>query len=156
MVSSLIAIHAFLGEAGILAFIWVFVELLNPSKERINRAKFAALLGTIFFLLSWLSGGYYYVQDYGINVKPVIKEGPQPWAHSIFMEIKEHIFIFLPFLAILTLSIIKKYDKELLKNKNARKAILSLCAIIIVIGALMAGMGYLISTGYRTALEAGA
>ena len=156
MVSSLIAIHAFLGEAGILAFIWVFVELLNPSKERINRAKFAALLGTIFFLLSWLSGGYYYVQDYGINVKPVIKEGPQPWAHSIFMEIKEHIFIFLPFLAILTLSIIKKYDKELLKNKNARKAILSLCIIIIIMGALMAGMGYLISTGYRTALEAGA
>ncbi|MEK6836416.1 MAG: hypothetical protein AABX94_01975 [Nanoarchaeota archaeon] len=156
MVSSLIAIHAFLGEAGIIAFIWVFIELLNPSKERVNRAKFAALLGTIFFLLSWLSGGYYYVQDYGVNVKPVIKEGPQPWAHSIFTETKEHVFLFLPFLAILTLSILKKYDKDLLKNNNTKKAILYLCIIIVIIGALMAGMGYLISTGYRTALEAGA
>lgn len=154
MADPLIAVHAFLGEAGILAFIWVFVELLNPTKQRVDRAKFVALLGVILFFSSWIVGGYYYVQDYGANVKPIIKEGPQPWAHSIFMEIKEHIFLFLPFLSLMTLVILNRYDKEILENKRIKKAVLYLCITITIIGFLMASMGYLISTGMRTALEA--
>lgn len=154
MASPLIAAHAFLGEAGIIAFIWVFVELLNPDKRRVDRAKFAAFLGVVFFFLSWASGGFYYVSQYGLEIKPIIKEGPQPWAHLIFMEVKEHIFFFLPFLSILTLSILNKYDNELLNDKRIKKSVLALCIAIIIIGGLMAGMGYLISTGYRVALEA--
>lgn len=100
MAHPLIGIHAALGEIGVGAFLWVFVELLNPSEERIKRAKKIALLGALLFLLSWIAGGYYYVEFYGDQVKPLIKEGPFPWAHAIVMETKEHVFLFLPFLSL--------------------------------------------------------
>ncbi len=154
MANLLIGLHAFLGELGLASFLWVFIETLNPQKQRVKRAKIAALLGTIFLFASWFIGGYYYTTDYGTNVKPLIKEGPQPWAHGVFMEAKEHIFLFLPFLSFLTFSLIKQYENNLEKNKKIKKSILWLCTLIIIIGALMAFMGYLISTGARSALEA--
>lgn len=154
MVHPLIGIHAALGELGVFAFVWVLVELLNPTPERVRRAKIAALVGVIVFLVSWLAGGYYYVTYYGPNVKPLIKEGPQPWAHSVMMETKEHVFLFLPFLSLLVYRLIGRYTKELLKDKNIKRSVLALCILIVFIGLAMAGMGYLISTGARAALEA--
>lgn len=154
MVNYLVGIHAGLGEIGAFLFLWLFVELLNPSKSRIKRAKIVAVLGTIFIFLSWFAGGYSYVTNYGTNVKPLIKAGPSPWAHSIFTESKEHIFLFLPFLSILVSSMIFAYGNKLETDKKARSAALILSITIVLIALLMAGMGYLISTGARTALEA--
>ncbi len=154
MVNYLVGIHAGFGELGALLFLWLFVELLNPSKSRIKRAKIVAVLGTIFIFLSWFAGGYSYVNDYGTNVKPLIKAGPSPWAHSIFTESKEHIFLFLPFLSILASSMVFAYGNKLETDKKARLAALILSMTILLIALMMAGMGYLISTGARTALEA--
>lgn len=156
MVSSLVGVHAAFGEIGIVAFIWVFVELLSPDWKRVKRAKMAALVGVLFLFLSWLVGGYYYVSFYGASVKPIIKGGPMPWAHDIFMEIKEHIFLFLPFLSLMNFGLIRKYEKDIVKGGEARKAVLLISLLIIFIGMLMAGMGYIISSGARAALEAGA
>ncbi len=153
MVHPLIGIHAALGEISLVAFVWVFIELLNPSLPRIKRAKIVALLGVIFLCLSWFAGGYYYIIHYGPHVKPIIKEGPAPYAHGIVMETKEHTFLFLPFLMILTTGLLIYYNTDLMKNNQARKAILALCITIIILGVLMAGMGYLISTSARYALE---
>ena len=146
----LIGLHATLGEIGIFAFLWVFVELLNPSELRIKRAKIASLIGLTFFILSWIIGGYYYVSFYGTDVKPVIKEGPQPWAHSIVMEAKEHIFLFLPFLAVIASLLIMNVR---VNETKKLKSILKLSALIIITGFMMALMGYVISTGFRGALE---
>ncbi len=155
MAHPLIGIHAFLGELGLASFLWVFIEILDPNHSRIKRAKIASLVGAIFLFLSWFVGGYYYVEYYGDNVKPIIKEGPQPWAHGIFTEAKEHIFLFLPFLAFTTFILIRNYSHKIEKNKKIKKSILWLCAVILILGALMALMGYLISSGARSALEAG-
>ena len=146
----LIGLHAILGEIGIFAFLWVFVELLNPSELRIKRARVASLVGIIFFILSWIVGGYYYVSFYGPNIKPIIKEGPQPWAHSIVMEVKEHVFLFLPFLAIINYMLLINVT---LKDKKRTKSIMGLAGLIVLIGLSMALMGYIISTGFRSALE---
>src|SRR3989344_3265467 len=154
MANPLIGLHAFLGELGIASFLWVFLETLNPERHRIKRAKIAALVGVVFLFASWIIGGYYYVNYYGGNVKLIIKEGPEPWGHGIFMEAKEHIFLFLPLLALLTYSLIINYEKFTDKNKKIRKSILCMCALIIIIGAIMAFMGYLISSSARAALEA--
>src|SRR3989344_6307900 len=118
MANPLIGLHAFFGELGIVSFLWVFLETLNPERHRIKRAKIAALVGVVFLFASWIIGGYYYVAYYGPNVKPVIKEGPEPWAHGIFMEAKEHIFLFLPFLSLLTFSLVRNYGSNLKKNKK--------------------------------------
>ncbi|MEK6903244.1 MAG: hypothetical protein AABW64_01185 [Nanoarchaeota archaeon] len=146
----LVGLHAVLGEIAILAFVWIFIEILNPTQERLRRAKIGAALGLIFLILSWFVGGFYYVSFYGANVKPVIKEGPQPWAHNVVMEAKEHIFLFLPFLAAANYFILRSATvKDIRKIKTVRK----LAVLIILLGFLMALMGYLISTGFRTALE---
>lgn len=154
MVHPLVGIHAALGEVGIFSFLWVFVELLNPTEKRVNRAKTVALIGVIFLVLAWIVGGYYYVTYYGAHVKPVIKAGPAPWGHTVFTETKEHIFLFLPFLAFLAYAFIRDSQKEILKNAVLNKSVLALCLLIVLIGLAMAGMGYSISATARIALEA--
>jgi len=151
MVHPLIGIHAFLGELGILAFVWIVAELLNPTPKRIQRAKIAGILAVLFFFISWAAGGYYYVNYYGPDVKPLIKEGQTPWVHSVLMETKEHVFLFIPFLSLLCLGLIFKYSKT--NEKKTRDAILLLSLFIILLGFAMAGMGYLISNAARQALE---
>lgn len=153
MVYYLIGMHAALGELGAIGFLWVLIELLNPSALRISRAKIVAVIATILIFLSWLSGGFYYVEYYG-PVKAIIKEGPQPWAHLVFTETKEHIFLFLPFISILTTAMLIKYEKAILKNKNIRHSIMALSLAIFLLAVLVGVMGYLISTGARIALEA--
>jgi hypothetical protein len=152
MSTILIGLHAGIGEIGALAFLWVFVEMLNPDVRRVVRAKVAAIIGTIALFASWLVGGYYYVTYYGSNVKPAIKEGPLPWAHLVMTETKEHVFLFLPFLALLVLGLILAHKKELAKG-NRMKSILALSLLVFLISMAMAGMGYLISSGYRSAIE---
>lgn len=153
MADILIGLHAVLGELGIAAFIWVFVELINVNDKSINRAILAAQIGTILFVLSWFVGGFYYTQEYGTLVKPIIKAGPSPWGHNLIMEAKEHIFIFLPFVSLITASLLRRKKKEILKSKEVRRGALILAVTVIILGALMAGMGYLISSSARDALE---
>ncbi|MBT4730858.1 hypothetical protein HOB87_02675 [Candidatus Woesearchaeota archaeon] len=144
-----------IGEIAILAFVWVIAELINPDVTRIRRAKIAALIGVVFFFLSWISGGYYYLTEYGSVVKPMIKAGASPWAQKIVMETKEHVFLMLPFLAFLVYGIISNKSNEILRNKNFRKWTIYLSGLVVFLGALMAFMGYLISSAARDALVAG-
>lgn len=155
MLSAIIGTHAFVGEAGFLLFLWVFVELVNPTPDRIRRAIFVTLLGTLAFFASWFIGGYYYVTFYGSGSKLLIKSGAIPWAHDIFTESKEHIFLFLPLLSVYAFALLKKYKDGILQKPEIKKALLLLVSVIILIGLAMAGMGYVISVGVRTALEAG-
>jgi len=150
----LIGLHAVLGELGALAFLWVLVELLNPTESRVQRARIVALIGTVMLIAAWIVGGYYYVTVYGVDVKPLIKEGPLPWAHSVITETKEHVFLFLPFLAALTWGLIERYRGELMTNKNLKIAIVLISALIVLMAFSMAGMGFIISSGLRAALEA--
>lgn len=142
----LIGLHAGLGELGVAAFFWALIELLNPTEQRQRRATIAVWIGLVAFIAAWIVGGYYYVTIYGTAIKPWIKAGPTPWGHSIIMEAKEHIFLLLPFLAALTVGAVKKYPHL--------KATLWLCGLIVLLGLSMAGMGFLISSSYRDALEA--
>lgn len=151
---SLIGLHAALGEAGAVAFIWVLVEVLNPSEARLKRARLAALLGTLFLIGSWVVGGMHYLGDYATLVKPVIKAGPTPWAHTVITETKEHIFLFLPFLAILVWGLLKRYKDELMQNRNLQIAVILVSALVVLLAFAMAGMGFIISSGFRAALEA--
>ncbi len=153
MAHSLIGIHAALGEAGVFAFLWLFVEILNPTVQRIKRARIAAILGLVLFVTAWLAGGYYYLTVYGSEVKPLIKEGPNPEGHKIFMETKEHVFLFLPFLALFVIGTLYAYD--VVSDDKAKLAILAISGLIILLGLAMAAMGYLISTSARIALEVG-
>lgn len=151
---TLIGLHAGLGEIGALASLWVFVELLNMSEVSLRRARIAALIAVIFFIGSWVVGGYNYLTDYATAVKPLIKSGPLPWAHLVITETKEHVFLFLPFLAIIEWSLLAKYKKELLSDQNFKKVALYISFLTVLLALSMVGMGVLISSGFRATLEA--
>jgi len=154
MASSLIGLHALIGEVGIFLFIWAFIEMRNISPQKVDFVKRLVAFGTFLFFLSWILGGYYYVDVYGSEIKPVIKEGPRPWAHSIIMETKEHLFLFLPFISLASFFFIRRY-RDILgtpKGADAQKAILILLGISIVIGILMIIFGYLVSAGFDSAV----
>ena len=155
MLNPYILLHAAVAEIGLFAFLWVLVELLNPTENRIRRAKIAALIGILCLITAWVVGGFYYVEVYGSQVKPLIKASDAKWVHSIVMEVKEHVFLFLPILATLVVALLFKYDRELIKSKDARVTIVLLAGLIFLLGFSIAGMGAIISSGYRFALEAG-
>ena len=155
MLDPLILLHATVAEIGLFAFLWVLVELLNPTENRIKRAKIAAVVGFVCLLTAWVVGGFYYVEVYGSHIKPVIKASEARWVHSIVMEVKEHVFLFLPILATLIVALLYKYDMELIKSKDARVTIVLLAGLVFLLGFSLAGMGAIIASGYRFALEAG-
>jgi len=155
MVNPLIFIHAICAELGLFAFLWVLVEMLNPTETRVARAQMAAIFGFAFLFFAWLVGGFYYVEIYGLHVKPLIKASDANWVHNIVMEVKEHVFLFLPILAALTTALLYKFDGRLLENRDARISVVLLAGLIFVLGFTIAGMGALISSGYRFALMAG-
>src|SRR3989304_5739104 len=100
----LIGLHLGFAIIGIDAFLWFLGEAKNMSRGT-KRLRLPAVLGLTSFVLSWIFGGYYYVNYYGAIVKPVIKSGLAPWAHNIIMETKEHIFLFIVPLAITAITI---------------------------------------------------
>jgi len=155
MMNPLIFVHALIAEAGLFAFLWVLVELLNPTETRIRRAKVAAVFGLACLLTAWLAGGFYYVEVYGSQIKPVIKGSDAKWVHSIVMEVKEHVFLFLPVLATVVVTMLYKYGEGLIKKKDARLTAVLLAGLVFLLGFSIAGMGAIISSGYRFALEAG-
>jgi len=142
-----------LGELALLFTIWALVEVAwGASGRGVLRAKIASLTGSILLFGHWLVSGIYYVAYYGPDVKPAIKEGPWPWAHAIFMESKEHIFLFLPFLSILLLFLVWKYGDKLREERGLRFSIFAVGGVTLFAFVLMIVSGFLISSGYRVAV----
>lgn len=85
-------------------------------------------------------------------VRDVIKVGAWDWAHKIFMEAKEHIFLLGPYL-MTTIAVSLNVNKErLLTDDRGRKMVIALSLIMVIGAATMLLMGVMISTGYRVAL----
>jgi hypothetical protein len=84
---------------------------------------------------------------YGKVVKPVITAGEYPWAHAVFMEGKEHVFLILPFMALaLTMGLV-----FLRKNQNTQlqKALAALAATLVILGLFVALAGVAVSGAAR-------
>jgi len=147
----ILILHAMFGELAFITFGWVFVELLEPSVTRIMRAKWVTLAGFLGTVLSWIVGGYYYVALYP-KARNLIRGGPWPWGHLIIMEAKEHLFLIGPFLATLLLFMVWWKGEELMADKDARYASLTLSAILAIGAIVMLFMGAVIGISERVAL----
>lgn len=136
--------HIFLGITAIAFFYSVTMNLLKKELNFLS-LKRNSFLGMLSFILSWLAGGYYYVVYYGAKVKPVIKEGLYPWAHSFIMELKEHLFLFLPFLAFIVFIFLYSAQDRLKENENLKKTLALISLLVFIFGFLIAFMGILVS-----------
>lgn len=146
--------HTFLGEIGALCFLWALVEIINRTEPGLARARFAGCLGVVFLFAALIVAAFPYVTHYGPITKPAIKAGPMPWGHDIVMESKEHIYIFVPILALCATISMFIAEREGAAS-SAYKHISMLCGLIVAMVFSMAGMGYIISTAVRVAVERG-
>lgn len=143
-----IGLHAVFGEIAAVLFLWTFVELYRGvDRTNANRVRYISLVALLSLVLAWIVGGNYYLTGYQ-QIKGTIVEGPQPWSHLVFMEAKEHIFLYLPVLAVLQTMVLRAEDEI---TGNSRYALLVVTGLLVLIAFAMAGMGYLISSGFRAA-----
>lgn len=144
----LLITHVLLGLLGAMATyaVWLGVLKKNPS---IRFLKNASLVSFVSFMGSWFSGGYYYVKYYGDMVRPRILGGNYPWAHQIFTESKEHVFLFLPFAALALMVLVWCMGDRLGTDENLRKktAFFAGAVTAVAIFITLAGIG--ISGGAR-------
>lgn len=134
---------------GILAIGLVHLVSMHFLKKAPSWKYLQALSGwsIILFFVSWATSAFYYVTYYGSVVKPKIMAGAYPWAHQIFMEAKEHIFILLPFLTIALWLVIRLLAKE--QDEELKKAGTILAFTILLLGVFIALSGILISGAVR-------
>ncbi|MAF59480.1 hypothetical protein CL631_01375 [bacterium] len=136
--------HVVVGIIGVSASYALLMAILK-KKPSLWFMKLSALIAFLSYLVSWGSGGYYYVLRYGAEVKPVIKAGDYPWAHGIFMESKEHIFLFIPVLIFTTLFILWTHGHDVLANKDLKRALAFLVFIIFLLALFVTLSGIIVS-----------
>jgi hypothetical protein len=139
--------HPTFGVLGILAAVWVLVEALNASEANQHRIRLAAAVVTVCIVGAWILGGFWYVNYYYAE-KAVILKGPWPWAHSLFMETKEHLF-FIPLILALYLPIVAA--RKLAANAAARAMVMVVATFIILNGLAIEGAGAIINYGAKVA-----
>lgn len=137
-----LAIHVLSGVVAIGIHNVVLMHLLKraPNYEFIARIAWMAVA---LFILSWVTSAYYYVTYYGGVVKPRILAGEAPFAHTLLMESKEHLFLLLPFMAIsiaLCAEYLRRHDDD-----NLRKSIVLLTLVALALGIAITASGIFIS-----------
>ena len=140
--------HVIFGVVGVIASYTVLLLLLKKTANQ-RVLKWASFIAFLSYMVSWFSGGYYYVLYYGGSVKPDIVGGASPWAHLVFMEAKEHIFLMLPF-ATFALFILLYFKADAVFVGGALKGnTILLSAVITVLATIITLSGILISGGAR-------
>lgn len=143
--------HAGFGVTGCLAAAWVVAETLNARAENARRIRAVAMLVAVAMAAAWICGGYWYVHFYPAE-KTLILAGPWPFAHNVFMEVKEHLFFITGILALL-LPIATR--QNLHANSAARRLVICVAGMILVTGLAIEGAGAVIDHGVKIALLRG-
>jgi hypothetical protein len=141
--------HAGLGVLGILSALWVFVEALNAREENAKRIRNASLAAAIFMIAAWIVGGDWYLHYYPADEALILK-GPWPFAHNLFMETKEHLFLLT---LILSFYLPIAAFQKLHANASARKMVLWVALLIVANGMAIEGFGAIVNHGAKIALS---
>jgi len=148
MIEIVLMIHVLFGMLCIVATVWLFVDVLNASEANQARIKAVSVGVAAMMWLSFLIAGYWYLVYYAPD-KAIILKGPWPFAHTFFMEMKEHVVIML---LLLTTFLPIAASNNLAVNKAAKKVVLWVAGLIGLIGIAMDGAGALIAMGVKVAL----
>ncbi len=138
--------HVIFGLFGVAAIHFAYMQLIR-SHPPYRLVTWSAWSSVFLFFTSWITGAYYYVVYYGASVKPVILAGDYPWAHQFFMEAKEHVFILIPFLAIV--SALGAHALGHHETSELKRAVSWTMLLTILLGIGVAASGILISGAVR-------
>ena len=140
--------HATFGVLGTVSAVWVFVETLNAREQNAQRIRTASLAVATFMFAAWIFGGYWYLHFYPVE-RAIILKGPWPFAHNLFMETKEHLFLMT---LILSFYLPIAARDRLYVNTVARRMVLSVAMLIVLSGLAIEGSGAVIDHGVKVAL----
>jgi len=138
-----VMVHVLFGVLGILLAVALLVYVLNLNEKNIPTIRSLSRWTAVSMILSYVIGGWWYVVYY-MPERDIIRAGAWKWAHTFFMEWKEHFFFALLFLSIL-LPIIA-YRNDLMVPEN-RRLLLIVTSLVVIIGLAMDGSGAIISRG---------
>ncbi len=138
-----IMVHVFFGVLGIILAVALLVYILNATEKNLAKIKGLSLWTAVSMVLSYIIGGWWYVVYY-VHERDVIRKGDWKWAHTFFMEWKEHIFFALLFLSILLPVIAYRNDLTIPEN---RRLLLIVTWLVVLIGLAVDGSGAIISRG---------
>jgi hypothetical protein len=138
------------GVGCLLTTTWLFVDVLNAHEGNLARIRWLSRASAVCLWLAFVVGGYWYVADYKAD-KDVILKGPWPPAHNYFMETKEHFVI--------TLLLLATYlpvaaSNNLAANREARRLVLWVAALVAALALMAEGHGAIISMGVKVGLLA--
>ncbi len=150
MTELLLMAHVLFGVACIVTTVWVFVDALNVSAANQSRIRWMSRAVPVFMWIAFVIAGYWYVFDYPAD-KAVILKGPWPFAHRFFMETKEHLVILL---LLLTTFLPIAAAGNLAASRDARRVVLWVAALIVLLGLMAEGDGGIIAMGVKVGLLA--
>ena len=142
-------VHPTTGALAIFCAIWFMVEVLNASERNRGRTRLVALSSMWLMITTYITGGYWYVVYYAAD-KAVILKGAWPFAHTFFMEAKEHAFFITLILSMLLAVVARREDFA--RNRSARVLALWVAAMVILSAFAAEGAGSLIAMGVRMGL----
>ena len=126
MTELILMAHVLFGVACIITTVWIFAEVLNASETNQARIRKMSWAAAVFMWIAFGVAGYWYVFFYKVD-KAIILKGPWPFAHSFFMETKEHLVILL--LLLVTYLPIPA-SSNLVTNNDARRVVLWVSGMI--------------------------
>ena len=145
-------VHPTTGALAIFCAIWCIVEVLNSSEQNRGRTRLAALSSMWLMVATYIAGGYWYVVYYAAD-KAVILKGAWPFAHTFFMEAKEHAF-FITLVLSIFLAIIAR-SEDFVRNRSARVLAVWVTLMVILSAFAAEGAGSLVAMGVRIGLTGG-
>lgn len=146
LLSSMLVLHVIIGLSGLIALHLAYMQLIRRTPPYTLIIK-AAWVSVVLLFVSWVTGAYYYVVHYGTAVKPRILASGYPWAHSFFMEAKEHVFILMPFLVIIFA--LGAHTLRRAENPMLKRALTFLGAFVLILGIFITASGIIISGAVR-------
>ena len=148
----LLMVHPTTGALAIFCAIWCIVEVLNSSEQNRGRTRLAALSSMWLMVATYIAGGYWYVVYYAAD-KAVILKSSWPFAHTFFMEAKEHAF-FITLILSIFLAIIAR-SEDFVRNRSARVLAVWVTLMVILSAFAAEGAGSLVAMGVRIGLTGG-
>lgn len=142
--------HVFFGIVCIVAAMWLFVDVIHVGEGNLARIRRVSLAAAASFWIAFIIGGYWYVTAYKADKETILK-GPWPFAHNMIMETKEHLVIML--LLLVTYLPVAAADR-LDTNPGARRLMLWITGLIVILALAMDGEGGLIAMGVKVGLLA--
>lgn len=144
IISTTLIVHVVAGLIGFIA-IYAILMALFKRESSVKVLRVSSLIAFLSYLISWFAGGYYYVLWYGSEVKPIIKGGDNPWAHSFFMEVKEHLFLILPILTFVLVLVFFLRGEDVVSSGKMKKSVIYLTVLAALLTLFITASGILIS-----------